>query len=162
MYTLLLSIGIILMCAAIYLMVQQKLPACLFAYAALCALHFSSHITLPVSTFIFWGIVSVILVAIDLLSPKGEPDGSCQGNLYMTIGAMAGVFIGISINPSIMVLCAIIGTIFGQLAYSRTPKGCWIKFPSSIFIHYFCAKGFKIVASAAMLGIALVGFLLEI
>lgn len=162
MNTIFLTIGITLMCATIFLMINQKFPACLTAYAALCALHFSTHITLPVSTFIFWSIASAILVAIDLLSPKGEPDGSRQGNLYMTIGAMAGLFIGLSVNPSIMVLSIIIGTFFGQLAYSRTPKGCWIKFPSSIFIHYFCAKGFKTIASAAMLGIAFVGFLLEI
>ena len=159
MDTLLLIVGLLLLCASLVFLVWQKLPACIFAYAALCALHFSAHITLPVSTFTFWGIVTAIVIAIDLLSPKGEPDGSCHGNLYMSAGAIAGLLIGISVDASIMILCAIIGAIFGQLAYSRTPKGCWIKFPSSIFIHYFCAKGFKIIVTTAMMGIAFEGFI---
>ena len=153
------TIGVSFLAVSVFFMIRQKLPAYIFAFMALCILHISTAICLPVSTFIFWGIASLIVLVIDLLSPKGDPDGSWYGNLYLAVGALAGLFIGMSIDAAIMILCTIIGTAFGQFAYSRTPKGCWVKFPSSIFIHYFCAKGFKVIATTAMIGIALEGFI---
>lgn len=159
MNTTLLILGILLLAASLFLLIRQKFPASIVAFAALCALHFSTHITLPINTFLFWGVAAVIVLAIEKLSPKGDPDGSWHGNLYLTAGALAGLLVGMSVDASIMILCAILGTIFGQLAYSRTPKGCWIKFPSSIFIRYFCAKGFNIIVTAAMIGIAIEGFI---
>lgn len=155
---LLLIIGIILLAASLVFLIYQKLPACVFAYLALCALHFSTAICLPVSTFVFWGVATVIMLIIGRLSPKGEPDGSIMGNVYVTAGAIAGLMTGMSVDASIMILCTIVGAFFGQLAYSRTHKGCWLRFPSSSFISYFCAKGFKAIVTVAMVGISIEGF----
>lgn len=82
-----------------------------------------------------------------------------MGNLYLSAGALAGMLVGIAVDARVMILCAIAGTFFGLLAFARTPKGCWIKFPSSNFIHYFCAKGMNIIVTVAMAGIAIEGFI---
>ena len=158
----LLALGIALLVAALAFTARQSLPSGIAAYLALVALHFSMYICLPTSTFVFWGIAAAITLAIGLISPKGEPDGALHGNLYLTAGALAGLLVGISVDASVMILCSLAGAIFGELAYTRTPNGCWIKFPSSIFIHYFCAKGLKIVVTVAMIGIAIEGFITNI
>lgn len=159
MDTFLLVMGIVLLAASLISIMRQPHLSALSAYSALVALHFSTRICLPVSTFAFWGIASLIAFAIVRLLPKGEPGGSRQGNFYLAAGALAGLLVGMSVDARVMILCAIIGTLFGELAYSRTPKGCWIKFPSSDFIHYFCAKGMNIIVTVAMMGIAIEGFI---
>ena len=82
-----------------------------------------------------------------------------MGNLYLSAGALAGLFVGIAVDARVMILCAIAGTFFGLLAFARTPKGCWIQFPYADFILYFCARGIDIIVSAAMAGIAIEGFI---
>ena len=155
----LLIIGILLLAVSLVFTARQSLPSAVVAWTALVTLHFSVYICLPVSTFVFWGAAALIATAIGFLSPKGEPDKSLQGNLYITLGSLAGLLVGMSVDASVMILCAIIGAIFGELAYTRTPKGCWIKFPSSVFIHYFCAKGLNIIVTIAIIGIAIEGFI---
>ena len=46
----------------------------------------------------------------------------------------------------------------GQIAFSRTPGGKWLRFPKSNFIQYLCAKGLAIVVAVAMIGLAVEGF----
>ena len=159
MNEILLIVGLALLAAALVFVVRPWLPSAITAMAALVALHVSTYICLPVSTFVFWGVASLIVLAIGLLLPKGEPGGSRQGSCYLVAGALAGLLVGIAVDARVMILCAIFGAIFGELAYSRTPKGCWIKFPSLDFIHYFCAKGMNIVVTVAMVGIAIEGFI---
>lgn len=162
MNTLLLIIGILLLAATLLLLVWQKFPASATAFLALVALHFSTYICLPMSTFLFWGAAMLIVLIIDRLSPRNAPKAVTSGNAFLAIGAIAGMLLGMSVDPSIMVLCSAIGTIFGQLIYCRTPKGRWIKFPSSAFIHYFCARGLKTIVAVAIIGIALEGFITNI
>lgn len=159
MNTLLLVIGILFLAATLPLLVWQKLPASVSAFLALVALHFSTHICLPMSTFLFWGAATLIVILIDRLSPRNTPKAVAHGNVFLAIGAIAGMLLGMSVDPDIMILCTAIGTIFGQLIYSRTPNGRWIKFPSSVFIHYFCARGLKTIVAVAIIGIALEGFI---
>ncbi|MGN1245391.1 MAG: hypothetical protein ACI4UN_02030 [Muribaculaceae bacterium] len=159
MNIIMLIIGIMLLVASITFTLRQWFPSAITAFAALVVLHFSTYICLPISTFAFWGVASLIALGIVRLSPKGEPGGTSTGNLYLTAGALAGLFVGIAVDARVMILCAIFGTFFGLLAFARTPKGCWIKFPSSNFIHYFCAKGMNIIVTVAMTGIAIEGFI---
>ena len=150
------------MAVSAVLLVWQKLPASVAAYAALVALHFSTHICLPANTFLFWGAATLIAVAIDRLSPRDAPSEVTAGNSYLAVGGVAGMLIGMSVEASVMVLCTLVGTLFGQLVYCRTVKGRWMRFPSSIFIRYFCARGLKIIVAVAMLGIAVEGFIMNL
>lgn len=159
MDTILLIFGLLLLVAALIFLVRPSVPSAVPAFAALVALHFSTHICLPLSTFLFWGTATLIVCVIAFLLPKGEPGGSLHGNFYLATGAIAGLLVGIAADARVMILCATFGTLFGELAYTRTPKGCWIKFPSSNFIHYFCAKGMNILVAVAMMGIAIEGFI---
>ncbi len=129
------------------------------AYAGILFLHLFKCINLTDRALMFWGIAALLACGIAILSPKAEPDGSRRGNLYLLLGAIAGLLVGMAIDASVMILSAIIGTLAGEVFYSQTPKGRWVKFSFSIFIHYFCAVGLKIIVSTAIVGIAVEGFL---
>lgn len=158
--TLLLIAGAICAAGALVCVLRPWCSAALPAYAALCLLNWSTSIYLPVKTFVFWGVATVICLGLRHMSPKGEPDGRNTGNVYVGLGAMAGGLLGILVSARIMVLGVVVGALMGQLAFSKTPHGKWLKFPSSTFIHYFCAKSLPAIVATAMVGIAVEGFIL--
>lgn len=131
----------------------------LVAYAGLVLLHFTGCINLVDSSLIFWGVAALLAFGIAMLLPGKEPTAVRRGSLFLLLGAIAGLLVGMSIDASVMILSAIIGTLIGQLFYSRTPKGRWVKFSFSTFISYFCSVGLKIIVSTAIAGIAMEGFL---
>lgn len=137
----------------------QWVVASLPAYCGIVSLHASTFTTLPSWTLVFYGIATAIVIAIAVLSPKGEPDGRNTGNLYLGLGALAGGLVGMMAGARFMMLGVLLGCLFGELAFGRTPHGQWLKFPSVNFIHYFCARGLQAVVATSMIGIAVEGFL---
>ena len=59
-----------------------------------------------------------------------------------------------------MVLGTIIGAFVGQLAYSRTPNGRWMLFPSTQFWRYFAAKCLPAIVAISIVCIAITGFVI--
>ena len=102
-------------------------------------------------------LAAVLALGIAALLPREDRPDVRRGSLFMLFGAVAGLLVGMSIDASVMILSAIIGTLLGQLFYSRTPKGRWVGFSFSIFISYFCNVGLKIIVSTAIAGIAVEG-----
>ena len=146
----LLVLGIVCMIsAAVCLLFYRRIAAALPAYVALALLHASTYIYLPVKTFVFWGIATLIVAGIHRLLPPGEPAGRKSGNVY----------VGMLVGARVMVLGVVLGAFVGQMAYSRTPEGKWLKFPTSTFIQYFCAKSLPAIVAVSMLGIAVEGFI---
>lgn len=157
--TILLIAGILCLLAALFLLIVPRFAAAVPAYVGLCLLHWSTSIFLPVRTLVFWGLVAAVCLCLNLLLPKGEPDGRPTGNIYVALGSIVGMLLGMAMEARILVLGVIIGAFVGQFAFSRTPHGKWLKFPSATFIHYFCAKSLPAIATVAMLGIAIEGFI---
>ncbi len=157
----LLIAGILMMLMALVLLFKPWYVAALPAYCGLCLLHWSTYTTLPRWVFIFYGAATLMVMGIRYLSPKGEPDGRLTGNLYLGLGAMMGCLLGM-IDPRFMVLGTIIGTVLGEIAYSRTPNGKWLLFSKSNFIQYLCAKGLQAIIAVAMMGVAVEGFIFDV
>lgn len=139
--------------------IKPIVPPALLAFVALCLLHWSSFISLPVSTFLFWGAATIVLLLINYLSPRSLSVEASTAALYIAVASMGAMLIGMAVNPAYMVLAAFIGAFLGEFAFSRTPKGRYITFPSSVFIHYFCAVGLGIIVTVSMMGLALEGFI---
>ena len=150
-------LGAILLVLALVMVFKPWYVAALPAYVGICCLHWSTLATFPTWVFIFYGAATLMVMGIRYLSPKGEPDGKTTGNLYLGLGALMGCLLGMMLEARFMVLGTIIGTAMGQLAFSRTPGGKWLRFPKSNFIQYLCAKGLGIVVSVAMIGLAVEG-----
>ena len=154
----LLIAGIACLVAAIAMVLWPRWAAAVPAYAGLWLLHWSYYISVPMKTFIFWGIATLITVGLFYLSPKGEPDGHRSSNLYVGLTALAGGLLGIILqHPAFMVLGTIIGAAVGQLAYSRTPNGKWMLFPSTQFWRYFAAKCLPAIVAISIVCIAIMG-----
>ena len=135
----LLIAGIVLMLLALVLLFKPWIAAALPAYAGLWLMHLSTYTTFPQWIFIFYGVTTLMVMGIKYLQPKGEPGDKSTGNLYLALGA-----------------------IMGQLAFSMTPHGKWLKFPKSNFIQYLCAKGLAVIVAVAMMGLAVEGFVFDI
>lgn len=157
----LLIAGIACLLAAVAMVLWPRWVAAVPAYAGLWLLHWSYYIGVPMKTFIFWGIATLITMGLFYLSPKGEPDGHRSSNLYVGLTALAGGLLGIILqHPAFMVLGTIIGAAVGQLAYSRTPNGKWMLFPSTQFWRYFAAKCLPAIVAISIVCIAIMGALI--
>lgn len=156
-HIILLIAGVACMAAAIALVLRPRWVAAVPAFAGLCLMHWSYYIDVKTMTFIFWGIATLITVGLFYLSPKGEPDGHRSSNLYVGFTSLAGGMLGILLAPRVLVLGVILGAVMGQLAYSRTPDGKWMLFPSTMFWRYFLAKCLPAIVAISIVCIAIMG-----
>ena len=159
--TLLLIAGAACLVVALLLVLRPRWVAAVPAFAGLALMHWSYTIDVKTMTFIFWGIATLITVGLYYLLPKGEPDGHQSSNLYVGFTAMAGGMLGILLAPRIMVLGVILGAAMGQLAYSRTPAGNWMLFPSTQFWRYFAAKCLPAIVAISIVCIAVMGVVID-
>lgn len=161
MNTILLIAGAACLIAALVLVLWPRWVAAVPAFVGLVLMHFSYYIAVPLVTFIFWGIATLITVGLFYLSPSGEPDGHRSSNLYVGFTAMAGGMLGILVAPRIMVLGVVLGAAMGQLAYSRTPAGKWMLNPSTMFWRYFAAKCLPAIVAVSIVCIAVMGLVID-
>ena len=161
MQTILLIAGVVLLAAALVLVLRPKWVAAVPAYIGLWLLHWSYYIDVPMMTFVFWGIATLITIGLFYLSPSGEPDGNSSSNLYVGFTAIAGGLLGILLAPRILVLGVVLGAALGQLAYSRTPAGRWMMNPSTLFWRYFAAKCLPAIVAVSIVCIAIMGFVID-
>lgn len=160
-HIILLIAGIACLLTALGLVLWPRWVASVPAYVGLWLMHWSYYIAVPMKTFIFWGIATMITMGLFYLSPKGEPDGHRSSNLYVGLTGLAGGLLGIILeHPAFMVLGTIIGAFVGQLAYSRTPNGRWMLFPSTQFWRYFAAKCLPAIVAISIVCIAITGFVI--
>ena len=159
--TILLIAGIACLVAALLLVLWPRWVAAVPAFAGLALMHWSYVIDVKTMTFIFWGIATLITAGLFYLQPSGEPDGNRSSNLYVGFTAMAGGMLGILLAPRIMVLGVILGAAMGQLAYSRTPAGKWMLFPSTQFWRYFAAKCLPAIVAVSIVCIAIMGVVID-
>lgn len=160
--TILLIAAVACLAAALVLVLWPRWVAAVPAYVGLWLMHWSYYISVPMLTFIFWGIATVITVGLFYLSPSGEPDGNRSSNLYIGLTAIAGGMLGIMFSvPRLMILGVILGAMMGQLAYSRTPAGKWMLSPSIQFWRYFAAKCLPAIVAVSIVCIAIMGIVID-
>lgn len=162
LHTILLIAGAACLIAALVLVLWPRWVAAVPAFVGLVLMHLSYYIAVPMTTFIFWGIATLITVGLFYLSPGGEPDGHRSSNLYVGLTAIAGGLLGIIFQrPAFMVLGVILGAAMGQLAYSRTPAGKWMLNPSTMFWRYFAAKCLPAIVAVSIVCIAVMGLVID-
>lgn len=155
--TLLIIASALLIVAAALTIKPRQVAAAAPAWAAMMLLYWAGYIqpaTLPVWKIAMWTLATAIVVMLKRYQPSGEPDRHGTGSLYVGLAAMAGALLGVAMGPSYVLLGTIVGAAVGLMAYSRTPRGKWIKFASSTFIQYFCARCLPTIVAVAMLGIS--------
>ncbi len=124
------------------------------AFLSLCAVGLVPGIHLTPGTYIFWGVAMVIVVALNFILPEAVAR-SRTGVPYICVGALAGALLGVAASSqTAIILGSVAGAAVGGIAYGMTPRGKMLDFPSSRFINYLCAKGFPVVITACICGLA--------
>ncbi len=161
----LLIIASVLLVVAFVLTIKPMWVAAVPAWAAMMLLYWGEYIlpvTLPTWKIAMWTMATAIVVLLRRYQPAGEPDGRNTGNLYIGLASVVGALLGIAMGANYVLLCTIVGATVGLMAYSRTPHGKWIKFASSTFIQYFCARCLPAIVAVAIMGISVESILFYI
>lgn len=145
-------LGTLLLLTAIMLAFRPVFPAALVAYASLWMFQLSGHLQFPSSTIIFWSVATLIVLGLDRLLPAAVSRAS-QGQGYIATGSFAAMAVGMLMSGAGIILGAAIGAFLGALAYTRTPAGQTLPFPSSPFLRLLCAKGLPVIVAFSMVGL---------
>lgn len=145
----LLAIGI----AAVFLC---RIWAPLLTIAGLSLLYFAG----PESDFSqnqywFWAIAALIAAGINFMLPPAIASQRA-GVSYIAGGALVGAAVGVLISSASMIVGSVLGAFFGSWAYSRTPAGRILDFPSRRYVNYICAKGLPAIVVMCAFAEALV------
>lgn len=159
MTTLWLILGIILLASSLVFTVRPVIPATFAAYASLWLIKWSGAVPMPPAILAFWGVATLLVLCIDFLLPR-QVTASRAGLAYLGGGSLAGMLVGLIFSYPLMIAGAAVGAVLGAMAYSRTPGGKTIKFPSSRFIQYLCAKGLPIIVTICIIGVVMELFLM--
>ncbi len=133
-------VAIIIALAAVISNFAARRWACLLSFIAIALIYFLGQTGMPSQTLWFWGSSTLLAWGICILLPR-EVMNSRFGLNYIATGALAGTFVGLLLSLAGMVIGALIGAFCGALAFSRTPDGKNLRFPSRQFLNYLCAKG---------------------
>lgn len=143
-------VGMALCVAAVIFTFMSRRWSALLAFVGLSAIYFWGDAGLSSMQYYFWGAAALIAWGIGVLLPRPVAD-SRHGVGYIAGGALAGSLVGMLMSIAGMITGAVIGAFCGAFAYSRTPEGGSMIFPSSKFLHYLCAKGLPAVVTMCIL-----------
>ncbi len=146
-------VSILLLIAGVVLSFFPKRYAVAPAYAGLLGIGLTA-VHASASALVFWGVAAAIVLAIGYMLPRAVAT-SRKGVGYITGAVLAGAFVGMVVSHGWMVVGAVAGALLGGIAYSKTPVGRPMEFPSSKFLNYLCAKGLPAVVTVAIVGTAI-------
>lgn len=123
------------------------------AYLSLWPLYYLPEFAISDSIMTFWGIAALIALGINYMLPFAVAT-SRQGMPYIAGGGLCGTMVGLVAASQAAVICgAALGAVLGGLAYSRTPRGRILDFPSTRFFNYLVAKGLPLTVTLSCAGI---------
>lgn len=164
MSILLIILSIAFYLASIFLLLKKQLIAPIASFLGLLMMSLSE--TLPINNTMLtgWLCMTLIVMAATYMQPVAIQQQT-RGMGYMTIGAFAGMTVGlvaftVSSVPSLlngfMILGTLAGTFFGYLLFTRTPDGRQVGIGTGNFFKYLLAKGFPTAITIMQIGIMLV------
>ncbi len=103
---------------------------------------------------LFWSVATALVLGIHRLS-AGAPAPSRIANAYVSGGALAGAVVGMIMTTSAAVIIgAAVGAFCGAFAFSRTPGGRGLDFPTAQFATFLVRTGLPAVVVMSMVAIA--------
>lgn len=145
-------VAIVIAAAAVIANYAARRWNCLLSFIAIALIYFLGQTGMPSQILWFWGTSALLGWGICILLPQ-QVMNSRFGLNYIATGALAGTFVGMLISAAGMVIGSLLGAFCGALAFSRTPAGRNLAFPSKKFLNYLCAKGLPAVVCMCVLAI---------
>lgn len=151
MGAILLIIGSLLMGASLVIAFIPRSWAGVAAWGSLLCFHFAFSSMISTPTLIFWAIAVALVLGIDYLRGiSGRPPRVT--NAYITAGSLVGAVTGAVVAPAALIPGAILGAFLGLMAWSRTPSGRVLAFPSREFWQLLLILGLPAVVVMSILG----------
>lgn len=150
-------IAILFFLSAILFCFMPRGWSAILAFAGMLCCKFGADAMIDSSQLWFWGAAAVIVLAIGALLPVPVVT-SRRGVAYVCVAVIAGLLVGLAISPNAMILGGAVGAFIGAFAYSHTPAGAKLVFPSRQFVNYLCAKALPPLISLSIVATALVSF----
>lgn len=136
---------------------MPRRPAAVAGYLALCAGELSGAVAYSGSTYLFWGVATLIAIAINYMLPATIARAR-EGVPFISGGALAGMAVGMALNTvASVIIGAAAGATLGAIAYANTAKGRILEFPSAKFFNYVAAKSLPVIVALSMIGIVMAG-----
>lgn len=154
MATLLVVIGSVFIVSAVVLAFMSSRWASLSAYAGLWIFVLGKTVVISSGQLIFWGAAVAIVLLLGWLLPR-EVAMARKGVPYIAGASLAGVLVGMLMSSAGMIIGAALGAFCGALAYSRTPVGSVLEFPSVKFANYLGAKGLPVVVTMCIVALVI-------
>lgn len=166
----LIILSVVLFIAALLLVPRRIILAPAASYLALLTLSFAKdgngYQMVPInSTILFgWLCMTLVVMVATILQPL-PLRSTGRGTGYITVGALAGMAIGVlaytftsslSLLYGIMIAATAAGCFFGFLLYTNTPEGRPVSIGSGNFFKYLLAKGFPIAITVMQAGVVFV------
>lgn len=145
--------GIILLALSVVLAFVPVRWSAPVAWCGLLLSGWGTAVEIGTGTYVFWAVAAAIVLVISYLLPS-EIARSGKGNGYICGATLAGALVGLVISHAALIIGAVLGAFCGALAYSRTPAGAALGFPSPKFLNYLCAKGLPAVVTMCIVGLA--------
>lgn len=168
MYIALIVISCLLWAVSLLLLHRRQMLAPAASYLGLLALSFADSPDgaplLPINNviLIFWLAMTLVVMIATMLQPYAL-QAQIRGTSYLTVGAFTGMAVGLlgytvtydeSMLYSIMIVATIVGAFLGFLMFTNTPEGRDVSLRSGRFFKYLLAKGFPVVITVMMMGVA--------
>ncbi len=147
------AVSVLLLVGSVVGCFMRRRWAVVLAYAGMLGIdlllfsHFSSRDW-------FWGAATIIVLAIVYMLPTAVT-ASRLGVGYIVGGVIVGAAVGLIVSHAWLIVGSVVGGILGGVAYSRTPRGSEMGFPSPRFFNYLCAKGLPAVVTVCIVGTAI-------
>lgn len=143
-------IACLLFTGALLLLFFSRRYAALLAFLGMLLLKIADVVPFASDQLWFCGAAAMIVQGLEVLLP-GRIIRMRLGVGYMTVASIAGLLIGLLISPNVMLIGGIVGLIAGGMAFSFTPQGRTLEFPSRRFVSYLCAKGFTLIITLSII-----------
>lgn len=163
MATLLLILSIICYVGAIILLFRLQYLAPIISFIGLFFMSMSEYLPINTAMILGWLCMALLVSSATYMQPIGIQQQR-RGMGYMTVGAVAGMAIGLvaftttsmpSLLNGFMILGVVVGTYIGFLMFTQTPSGRQVNLKSGNFYKYLLAKGFPTAITVMQIGISL-------
>lgn len=148
----LLIIGGVLLLAALITAFMPRAVASVAAWAALVCFYVAA---VPCATWMSiacWGVAALMVIGINSLQGWPMKRIPRLANAYVAGGALVGAVVGLIISIAGLIVGAALGALFGGIAFSRTPGGRDMVFPSPRFWRLMLTLGLPAVVVMSISG----------
>ncbi len=168
MDTLFLILSVICFGASLALIFVRGMLAPVAAFLGLLFMWFSNKLPLNSTIIIMWLCMTALVTCVPMLQDPYTRNRR-DGIAYITAGAFTGMVVGLlgitfATTPAmlygIMVVATAVGTFFGYILYTNTPKGKQRNGAEGRSFNYLLAKGFPIAITVMEIGVVFVLLLL--